>query len=119
LLSSCFFGFFHLFNLLENPSLVVVYQAVIVSLPGIIYSALLLKGRSLWPAIMIHWLTNAAVNIKIAENPDFQETFSMWLIYGLILIPPVAYSFYSIRKLPETYISDYFNVSGSLKEQEQ
>ncbi len=119
LLSSSLFGLTHLLNLITEPSLAVVFQAVIVTLPGIMYAALLVKGKSLWPVIIIHWLSNAAVNIKIAQNPDFQETFSMWLIFGVVLLPLVVYSYFIIRRLPETYISDYIQGTDSEKEQEQ
>ncbi len=51
----------------------------------------------------LHWLTNAAVNIKLAGNDAFQETVSIWIVYAIILIPIVAYSIFLIWKLPESY----------------
>ena len=103
LLSSIFFGVMHLFNILVRPAGVVILQALIVSLPGILYAALTLKSRSIWPAILIHWLTNAAVNVKLIGVEGFEETVSMWLIFAAGLIPVVAYSVYLIWKLPEPF----------------
>jgi membrane protease YdiL (CAAX protease family) len=103
LLSSLFFGVLHMFNIFIRPFGVVLFQAIVVSLPGILYAALVLSRKSLWPAIVLHWLTNAAVNIKLVGNDAFQETISMWIIYAIILIPIVAYSIFLIWKLPESY----------------
>ncbi|MFN2144846.1 MAG: CPBP family intramembrane glutamic endopeptidase [Anaerolineales bacterium] len=103
LLSSIFFGIIHLANVIVSPVGTVVAQAIVVSLPGILYATLTLAFRSIWPAILIHWLTNAAVNIKLIALPDFEETFSMWLIFAAGLIPVLVYSAYLIRKLPAPF----------------
>lgn len=102
-LSSLIFGIMHMFNIFIRPFGVVLFQAIVVSLPGILYATLVLSRKSLWPAIVLHWLTNAAVNIKLVGNDVFQETFSMWIIYAIILIPIVAFSIFLIWKLPESY----------------
>ena len=102
LFSSLLFGLIHLFNLMIRPLGVVLFQALIVTLPGILYAALVLAYRSLWPAIVIHWLGNAAVNIKLIGYENYQETFTMWILFGISLIPLIAYSVYLIRGLPES-----------------
>jgi membrane protease YdiL (CAAX protease family) len=99
-LSSALFGATHLINLMVRPTGVVVLQAILVSLPGVLYDALLLKTRSLWPAILIHWLVNAAVNVKVVGLENYQETNAMWLWLALILIPTTAYSAYVLWELP-------------------
>lgn len=106
ILSALVFGLLHLFNLFNRPAGEVLFQTVVVTLPGILYAALVLHGRTLWPAIIIHWLTNAAVNVKITGIENFEETFSMWLIFGVALIPLMAYSAYLIWKLPDAYHYD-------------
>ncbi len=103
LLSSLFFGIIHLFNLINRPLGVVLFQAVVVTLPGILYATIVLASRSLWPAIIIHWLTNAAVNIKITGIETYQETFTMWITFAVALIPLMAFSAYLIWKFPESY----------------
>jgi len=102
-LSSVFFGVMHMINILIRPFGVVLFQAIVASLPGILYAAIVLARKSLWPAIALHWLTNAAVNIKLIGNDGYQETFSMWIIYAIILIPIIAYSAFLIWKLPVSY----------------
>ena len=102
-LSSLFFGLIHLFNIIIRPFGVVLFQAIVLILPGIFYAAFVLARKSLWPAIIIHWLTNAAVNVKLIGYENYQETFSMWLIFAAALIPLMAYSAYLIWKLPESY----------------
>jgi len=106
LLSATFFGLMHLANLMIRPPGVVIFQALIVILPGIFYAAFLLTYRSLWPVIIIHGLTNAVVNIKAITNPDYQEAFLMWIIFGAVLIPVMIYSVYLIWKLPDRYQID-------------
>jgi membrane protease YdiL (CAAX protease family) len=103
LFSSLLFGLIHLFNLMIRPFGVVLVQALIVTLPGIFYAALVLAHRSLWPAIVIHWLGNAAVNIKLIGYENYQETFTMWILFGVSLIPLIAYSAYLIRGLAESH----------------
>jgi membrane protease YdiL (CAAX protease family) len=103
LLSSVFFGLTHMFNIIVRPFGVVLFQAIVAALPGILYAAIVLARRSLWPAIIIHWLTNAAVNIKLIGTEDYQETVTMWVIFAVSLIPLMAYSAYLIWKLPESY----------------
>lgn len=103
LLSSLFFGLMHLFNIIARPIGIVVFQAFIITLPGILYSAIVLARKSLWPAIIIHWLTNSAVNIKLIGYNNYQENLTMWGIFGLAFIPLIAYSAYLIWKLPESY----------------
>ena len=90
-------------NILVRPVGIVLFQAVVTSLPGIFYAAIVLKSRSLWPAILIYWLTNAAVNIKLTGFENFYETNTMWMLFALFLIPIVAYSAYVLWKLSDAY----------------
>lgn len=106
-LSSVFFGLIHLINLIVRPFDVVLIQAVINTLPGILYASLLLTYRSIWPGIIIHWLTNAAINIKLIGNQGYQENIGMWLTAGLLFIPLLVYSGYLISRLPENYPDEY------------
>lgn len=99
--SGMYFSLTHLFNLMVNPVGAVVAQAIILTIPGILYAAILLKTRSIYPAIIIHSLTNLFVNVKIIEQmPDFTESFSQWLIYGAFSIPIIFISLYILIKLP-------------------
>ena len=94
------FGATHMLNVLVRPAGIVIFQALVVSLPGMLYGAILLKMRSLWPAILIHWLTNAAVNVKVVELAGWHETPSMWLWRALFLIPLTVYTVYLLSTMP-------------------
>jgi membrane protease YdiL (CAAX protease family) len=112
LLSSLLFGLAHLINIMIRPIGVVLMQALIVTLPGIFAAVLVLVFRTLWPAIMIHWFGNAAVNIKLIGHENYQETFTMWIIWAISLIPIIVYSAYLFRGLlqnPETLTKDLEN----------
>ena len=102
LFSSMIFGLVHLMNIMIRPVGVVLFQAIVVFLPGIFYAAIVLASRSLWPAILIHWLGNAAVNIKLVGIENYQETLTMWILFAIALMPILVYSAYLIRRLPQT-----------------
>ena len=106
LLSSLLFGLIHLFNILVRPVGVVLFQAAVVSLPGIFYAAIVLKTRSLWPPILFHWLSNAAINVKLTGFENYQETPSMWITFALVMVPLMVYSAHVLRKLPHQYTLD-------------
>ena len=99
-LSSLFFGMMHLFNLIARPPGVVLLQALILSLPGLLYATLVLKYRTLWPGIIMHWLTNAAVNIKLIGIDNYQETLAIWLTAAIVTLPLALLSIYWVWKLP-------------------
>jgi len=103
ILASLLFGLTHLFNIIVRPFGVVLFQAMVVILQGMVFATIVLSFRSLWPVIIIHWFGNAAVNIKLVGNENYKETFSMWIIWAITLIPLIIYSAYLIRNLPESY----------------
>jgi len=103
ILSSTYFGLIHMLNVIIRPFGVVFVQAIIVALPGILYAAIVLTYQSMWPVIAIHWLTNAAINIKLIGHETYQETLLMWGISAAFMIPLIIFSLYLIGKLPENY----------------
>ena len=102
LLSSLLFGLIHLFNIVELPIEVVFLEVLVAAMLGFLWAAITLATRSLWPAIILHWLTNAAVNLKLLGINNFQETFSMHLARAFFFIPLVVFGAYLIWKLPES-----------------
>jgi membrane protease YdiL (CAAX protease family) len=100
ILSSLYFGMIHLFNLIIRPPGVVLLQALILSLPGLLYAALVMKFNTLWPGIVMHWLTNAAVNIKLIGVGNYQETLPMWLTAAIVTLPLALLAIYWVWKLP-------------------
>jgi membrane protease YdiL (CAAX protease family) len=103
ILSSTFFGIIHMFNILVRPAGVVLFQALVAILPGIWYASFILTHKSVWPAIIVHGLTNAVVNIKLIGYEGYQESITMWVIFAAALIPLMVYSAYLIRELPVPY----------------
>ena len=99
-LSSLYFGMIHLFNLIGRPPGAVILQALILVMPGFFYAAMVMKYKTLWPGIILHWLLNASVNIKLIGVEAYQETLPMWLTTAAFSIPLVLLSIYWVWKLP-------------------
>jgi membrane protease YdiL (CAAX protease family) len=103
LLSSLYFGLLQLINDIIRPPAVVLLQAAIVTLPGVLYAAVVLASRTLWPVIQIHGLTNAAVNIRLIGDSTYQETNAMWIRFAIALIPLIGFATFLTLKLPQPY----------------
>jgi membrane protease YdiL (CAAX protease family) len=101
-LSSFLFGLMHLLNIVELPFNVVFIEILVAAMLGFFWAVITLFTRSLWPAILLHWLTNAAVNLKILGIENFKETFTMHLWRTIFFIPLVALAAYLLWKLPES-----------------
>jgi len=99
--SSLLFGLIHLYNLANLPSGVVMLEAVGAAMLGILWAALVLISGSLWPAILLHWLTNAAVNIQLSGIENFQETYGVHIQLIILFIPMVIIGAYLVWKIPE------------------
>lgn len=85
--SSIMFGALHLLNLINTPVLEVLIQVVVVIIPGLFYAVLVQIGGSIWPAVLVHWLTNSVVNIQLSSMSDYEVQMSNWFISGLLLLP--------------------------------
>ncbi len=66
------FGFAHLVNLQNSPAIDVYAQVIYATLLGIGFAGIVVFSKSLWPAIGLHSLINAAGDI----NPFFVEGYS-------------------------------------------
>jgi membrane protease YdiL (CAAX protease family) len=92
LVSGLFFAFTHFFNLLIRPFPVVFFQVLSMMLIGFYYSIFAISGRSIWPVIVFHWITNAAINLALTQVPNFEETLAHWVGYTLISLLPLGVS---------------------------
>lgn len=99
--SSMFFGLIHLFNLVELPIGAVVFQVAGAAMLGVLWSALLMYTGSLWPAIVLHWLTNAAVNIQLLGIQDFTATGAIYARLAIWFIPMALLGLYLLWKRPQ------------------
>ena len=98
IVSGLFWASLHLFNLGNNPFPVVALQVLGMAIPGFVYAAIVLSGRSIWPAIVFHWVVNLAVSLQAVQNPGFKETQPAWLIFNLVVLPMVIMGVYLLRK---------------------
>lgn len=89
--SSFAFGIIHFMNVQIRSIDVVLMQVFAMILVGIMYGALVLLSQSIWPAVIIHWLTNLVVNLKISTRAYYQETIWMWLIFIAGLVPILVF----------------------------
>lgn len=102
IVSGLFWASTHLFNLLVRPFPLVTLQVLGMAIPGFVYAALVLSGRSIWPVVVFHWVVNLTVNLQTVQNPNFEETIPAWLIFNLVMLPMVIVGVYLIRKAPPT-----------------
>jgi len=99
ILSGLFWASMHFINLLVRPFPLVALQVLEMVMVGFFYAALVLSGRSIWPAVVIHWATNASVNLQAAQNPNFTETIPAWGISFVVTLPLIAVGIYLLRKV--------------------
>jgi len=92
LVSGLFWGSLHLFNLIIRPFPVVFLQVLGTTLVGFVYAVFVISGRSIWPAILFHWVTNASVNLALSQNPNFEETITHWIGHITISLLPLLVS---------------------------
>jgi len=102
IVSGLFWASLHLFNLGNNLFPVVALQVLGMAIPGFVYAAIVLSGRSIWPVIIFHWAVNLTVSLQIVQNPGFEEMQSTWLIFNLVVLPLVIVGIYLLRKVPLT-----------------
>ena len=102
IVSGLFWASTHLFNLIVRPFPLVALQVLGMAIPGFVYAAIVLSGRSIWPAIVFHWGINLTVNLQAIQNPNFEETLPSWLIFNLFVLPMVAVAIQLLRKVPLT-----------------
>jgi len=104
IVSGLFWASLHLFNLVVSPFPIVALQVLGMVIPGFVYAALVLYGRSIWPVVTFHWMVNLAVSLQAVQNPNFDETLPAWLIFNLIILPMVIVGIYLIREVSLTQV---------------
>jgi hypothetical protein len=102
LASSLLFGGLHVIHiLLGRPVPQAVLVAIAALLSGILYAALVLHGRTIWTAVVLHGVVNAVVAMRVLEAPAFAETVPA-LGLAIVLQSPLAIlGAYLVYKLPE------------------
>lgn len=87
---------------LDPMILQIASWAAYLSAAGTVLTLLtgILSYQTLWPGIIMHWLVNASVNIKLIGVDSYQETLSIWGIAAAVTIPLALLSLYWVWKLP-------------------
>ena len=97
--SGLFFASTHFFNLLIRPFPVVALQVIGMTMVGFVYAAIALKGGSIWPLVIFHWMINASIGLQVIQLPNFEETTIVWVIFVLVMLPVVGVGIYLMRNL--------------------
>lgn len=100
--SSFVFGIVHFLNLGFRSFEVVFIQVIVLMFAGMMYGALVLISQSIWPAVVVHWLTNLAVNLAVSTRTNYQETVFMWLIFFAGLVPILIFLIWQLRNEKDT-----------------
>jgi membrane protease YdiL (CAAX protease family) len=98
--SAFLFSMLHFFNLMINPFLPTLIQAIGLTIPGFFYAAIVLKYKSIWPVVVFHWLTNLGLNLKVFGHLGFAATPEMWIWYLVLKLPLAIYAAYLLWNLP-------------------
>jgi len=88
MISSLFFMGMHIVNFLGgNPLPIVLLQMAGAFFLGIFLSALVLNGRSIYPAAFFHGLANLAAILNLMANSSDGTNPSAWLRQSLLVVP--------------------------------
>lgn len=98
LFSSLLFGGYHLIYIIGEPPPVVLLRVVVGFALGIFYAALVLSGRSIYPAAFSHGALNLAAYLNLTAN-NAEGTASGWLLVSLFMVPLALLGLYILRGL--------------------
>ena len=104
LVSSLFFGGYHILYLAGEPLPVVLVRIVFSTLLGILFGAFVLRGESIYPAVFFHGVLNVAGYLNLTSN-GVEGSSSSWLLMSLFILPMSLYGLYLLRRLPRAVYS--------------
>jgi membrane protease YdiL (CAAX protease family) len=96
LVSSLFFGAYHILYLAGEPLPVVLLRIVFSFLLGILLGTLVLIGKSIYPAAFFHGILNLAAYLNLTGNA-IEGTPSSWLWMSLLILPLAGFGIYLLR----------------------
>lgn len=96
LVSTLFFGGMHLVYLAGEPLSIVLGRVWVASLLGILLGALVLGGKSIYPAVFFHGVLNLGGYLNLTSN-GVEGTPVAWLLMGLFLLPLAVLSLYLVN----------------------
>jgi len=101
LVSSLLFCMIHLLDYLSGrPFLEVLLQSLQAFFLGIWLGALVLRGKSIYPAALFHAILNLAAYLTFASK-GIQPAPASWVLLSLIMLPLALSGIYLLRGLPD------------------
>lgn len=98
LVSSVLFGLGHLATVMTGNTLPgAIFQAASTTISGILYAALVLYGRSIWPAVIGHFLVDSIGYGNLTYVPDYTQAN---LAILMIQVPFLLLGLYLISRSP-------------------
>jgi membrane protease YdiL (CAAX protease family) len=98
IVSSLFYGGYHILYLAGEPLAVVLWRIVVTSLMGILFGALVLRGSSIYPAAFFHGAWNVAGFLNLTRN-GVEGTPWSWMSLRLFALPLAVYGLYLLHSL--------------------
>lgn len=109
MVSAIIFGLSHLIWVILGKDLIPgLLQALGAFVSGIFYAAIIVQTRSIWPAVIVHGLTNAFAYIIINHIPDYQATAVNGIMDFVLAIPLALYGLFILHKFRN--ISEVYKV---------
>jgi membrane protease YdiL (CAAX protease family) len=97
---SFFFGASHLIHLLlGRPFPQALYISLNAFLAGIYYAAIILRWKTIWPAIALHSMLNALIGTVAFYTPGFQEPADVLFLSTVLQIPVVILAFFVVLRI--------------------
>jgi membrane protease YdiL (CAAX protease family) len=101
LVSSVLFSAVHALGLTAGAEPGVIgLQLVDTLLGGFYLGVFVVHAGSVWPAVLVHGLGNAAVTVMAAGTPGFAETPRAWVTLLVLKVPVYLYAIHLARREP-------------------
>ena len=102
LASTLLFALMHWADYLGGSLFLNVFlQSLVAFWSGILFSALLLYGGSIYPAVLAHFVINYGVSLNLTSN-QVEPAPSNWMLLNLLVIPAGLYGLYLLWKIKKT-----------------
>ena len=114
LVSALFFCSIHLFDLLSGrPASAVLLQSLQAYFLGILLGALVLSGKSIYPAVLLHGILNISGYLLI-RSTGLEPTASSWLLLSILMIPPAVLGLYALSSVHARMVPEHAGVRKDL-----
>ena len=102
LISSLIFSALHLVFVLQGEALPTVLMKITEPfVMGVIWSTLMLRGKSIYPVILFHGIVNVAGYLNATSRGLEPSSPLAYLLVSLLLLPMALYCIYLLRDVPQ------------------